>query len=67
MGEISNGAIYFEASESYDSYGYSTTVYGPAKLSGNVLSLAVVSSGKLASNGVLYPFQSEQEITGIRQ
>ncbi len=65
-GEIANSAIYFESIKSSDSSGYMTTTFGPATLSGNVLTLTATSNGQLASNGVLYPFRSTQQITGIR-
>ncbi len=65
-GEIANSSIYFESIRSSDSSGYMTTTFGPATLSGNVLTLTATSSGQLASNGIFFPFRSTQQITGIR-
>lgn len=67
IGEVANSAIYFESIKSSDSAGYMTTTFGPATLSGNVLTMTATSNGKLASNGVLYPFRSTQQITGIKR
>lgn len=67
IGEVANSAIYFESIKSSDSAGYMTTTFGPATLSGNVLTMTATSNGKLASNGVLYPFRSTQHITGIKR
>lgn len=66
-GEIANSSIYFEAIQSSDTAGYSTTTFGPATLTGNVLTMTATSTGKLAYNGVLYPYRSSQQITGIRR
>ena len=66
IGEVANSAIYFESIKGSDSAGYMTTTFGPATLSGNVLTMTATSNGKLASNGVLYPFRSTQQITGIK-
>lgn len=67
IGEVANSAIYFESIKSSDSAGYMTTTFGPATLSGNVLTMTATSNGKLASNGVLYPFRSTQQLTGIKR
>lgn len=67
IGEVANSAIYFESIKGSDSAGYMTTTFGPATLSGNVLTMTATSNGKLASNGVLYPFRSTQQITGIKR
>lgn len=66
-GTFANSAIYFESIRASDSAGYMTTTFGPATLSGNVLTMTATSTGKLGKNGVLYPFRSTQQITGIRQ
>ena len=49
------------------SAGYMTTSFGPATLSGNVLTMTATSTGQLGQNGKFYPFRSTQNITGIRQ
>ena len=49
------------------SAGYMTTSFGPATLSGNVLTMTATSTGQLGQNGKFYPFRSTQKITGIRQ
>lgn len=67
IGEVANSAIYFESIKGSDSAGYMTTTFGPATLSGNVLTMTATSNGQLASNGVLYPFRSTQQITGIKR
>lgn len=67
IGEVANSAIYFESIKGSDSAGYMTTTFGPATLSGNVLTMTATSNGKLASNGVLYPFRSTQQIIGIKR
>ncbi len=66
-GTVANSAIYFESIRASDSAGYMTTTFGPATLNGNVLTMTATSTGKLGKNGVLYPFRSTQQITGIRQ
>lgn len=66
IGEVANSAIYFESIKASDSAGYMTTTFGPATLSDNVLTMTATSNGKLANNGVLYPFRSTQQITGIK-
>lgn len=67
VGEIANYCIYFESIRSSDSAGYMTTSFGPATLSGNVLTMTAVSIGKLGHSGVLYPFRSNQKITGVKR
>lgn len=67
VGEIANYCIYFESIRSSDSAGYMTTSFGPATLSGNVLTMTAVSTGKIGQNGVLYPFRSNQKITGVKR
>ena len=46
--------------------GYMTTSFGPATLSGNVLTMTATSTGQLGQNGKFYPFRSTQKITGVR-
>ena len=48
------------------SAGYMTTSFGPATLSGNVLTMTATSTGQSGHNGKFYPFRSTQKITGIR-
>ena len=48
------------------SAGYMTTSFGPATLSGNVLTMTATSTGQLGQNGKFYPFRSTQKITGVR-
>ena len=66
-GEIANDAIYFKSIRASDSAGYMTTSFGPAILSGKVLTMTATSTGQLGQNGKLYPFRSTQKITGIRE
>ena len=58
VGEIANDAIYFKSIRPSDSAGYMTTSFGPATLSGNVLTMTATSTGQLGQNGKLYPFRS---------
>ena len=48
------------------SAGYMTTSFGPATLSGIVLTMTATSTGQLGQYGKFYPFRSTQKITGIR-
>ena len=41
--------------------GYMTTSFGPATLSGNVLTMTATSTGQLGQNGKFYPFRSTQK------
>ena len=43
------------------SAGYMTTSFGPATLSGNVLTMTATSTGQLGQNGKFYPFRSTQK------
>ena len=43
------------------SAGYMTTPFGPATLSGNVLTMTATSTGQLRHNGKFYPFRSTQK------
>ncbi len=60
VGEIANDAIYFKSIRVSDSAGYMTTPFGPATLSGNVLTMTATSTGQLGQNGKFYPFHSTQ-------
>ena len=61
VGEIANDAIYFKSIRPSDSAGYMTTSFGPATLSGNVLTMTATSTGQLGQNGKFYPFRSTQK------
>ena len=61
VGEIANDAIYFKSIRVSDSAGYMTTSFGPATLSGNVLTMTATSTGQLGQNGKFYPFRSTQK------
>ena len=43
------------------STGYMTTSFGPATLSGNVLTMTATSTGQLGQYGKFYPFRSTQK------
>ena len=61
FGEIANDAIYFKSIRPSDSAGYMTTSFGPATLSGNVLTMTATSTGQLRQYGKFYPFRSTQK------
>jgi len=67
QGEVVGNVVYFEAMHSSDSDGYIDSVFGPATLNGNVITVTGNQTGQLKSNGVLYPYRSTNEITMIRQ
>ena len=67
QGEVVGNTVYFEATHTSDTEGYLDTVFGPATLNGNVITLTSNQTGKLRSNGVLYPTRSSAQITLIRQ
>lgn len=67
-GSVVGSSIYFEPAYGSDSYGYMTTTYSPATLSGDVLTVTATSSGQLATTayGKLYPFRGTEQITGFK-
>lgn len=67
FGEVVGSSLYLESKTSTDSSGTLTIVFGTGILNGNVLSLTSTMSGRLASNGVLYPFYSTAQHTCIKQ
>lgn len=67
QGEVVGKTVYFEAMHSSDSEGYLEDVFGPATLSGNVITVTGKTTGQLKDNGKLYPYRRTSEITMIRQ
>lgn len=66
-GVITGSVLYLEGTRSQDNSGYITTTYGPATLSGKVLSFSSEQTGQLKNNGVLFPFRSSAKFTCIKQ
>ena len=67
QGEVVGKTVYFEAMHSSDSEGYLDDVFGPAKLSGNVITVTGNTTGQLKDNGKLYPYRRTSQITMIKQ
>ena len=67
QGEVVGNIVYFEATHNEGSEGYIDSVFGPGVLTGNVLTITGTSTGKLRSNGVLYPWSRTAQITGIKE
>ena len=67
QGEVVGNVVYFEAMHTSDSAGYIDSVFGPATLSGNVITVTGNSTGQLKDNGVAYPYRRTAEITMIRK
>lgn len=66
-GEVVGNIVYFESTHLSDSAGYLDTVFGPLTLTGNVITGTSNQTGKLRSNGVLYPTRSTFQITMIKR
>ena len=67
QGRVSGDRVYLEAMHSSDSAGYLDDVFDTGTLSGDVLKVTGHTTGKLKSNGVLYPFTRSSFITAIKQ
>ena len=67
QGEVVGNIVYFEAMHSSDSEGYLDDVFGPATLSGNVITVTGNTTGQLKDNGKLYPYRRTAELTMIRK
>ena len=67
QGEVVENVVYLEAMHSSDSAGYIDSVFGPATLSGNVITVTGNSTGQLKDNGISYPYRRTAEITMIRK
>lgn len=67
QGEVVGKTVYFEAMHSSDSAGYLDDVFGPATLSGNVITVTGNTTGQLKDNGKLYPYRRTSQITMIRK
>lgn len=67
VGEVVGSNLYLESRTTSDSSGTLTIVFGTGVLNGNVLTLSSTMSGRLANNGVLYPFNSTAQHTCIKQ
>lgn len=66
-GEVTGSSVYFESLQSSDGSGYFTTIFNRGTLAGNVLTFSANQSGKLASNGILYPYRSSDSFVAIKQ
>ena len=66
-GEVVGNVVYFEAMHSSDYAGYIDSVFGPATLSGNVITVTGNSTGQLKDNGKAYPYRRTAKMTLIRQ
>lgn len=66
-GEIVGNTLYLKGTTEQDGAGYLTTTFDPATLTGNVLRFNTHQSGKLKSNGVLFPFSSNAQFTCIKR
>ena len=66
-GQIAGNILYLNGTTSQGGGEYLTTTFSPATLTGNVLSFIVYQSGKLKSNGVLFPFSSNAQFTCIKK
>jgi hypothetical protein len=67
QGEVVGNVVYFEAMHSSDAAGYIDSVFGPATLNGNVITVTGNSTGQLKDNGIAYPYRRTAEITMIRK
>ena len=67
FGKVVGTKLYLESKTTTDSSGTLTIVFGTGVLDGEVLTLTSTMSGKLASNGVLYPFNATAQHTCIKQ
>lgn len=67
FGKVVGSKLYLESTTNSDSSGTLTIVYGTGVLDGDVLTLTSTMSGKLASNGILYPFYATAQHTCIKQ
>lgn len=66
-GEIVGNTLYLKGTTEQDGTGYLTTTFDPATLTGNVLRFNTYQTGKLKSNGVLFPFSSNAQFTCIKR
>ena len=57
-GEIIDGELYLDSETNSDSYGHLTTTYYSTQFGAGILTIWAKVSGELASNGVLYPYNS---------
>lgn len=65
-GSITESTIYFEGFNTSDATGYITYTFSPATLNGNVMFFTVYASGRLADNGVSYPYRMTSNVTAIK-
>jgi hypothetical protein len=66
-GEIVGNTLYLKGTTEQSGGEYITTTFDPATLTGNVLRFNTHQSGKLKSNGVLFPFSSNAQFTCIKR
>ncbi len=66
-GQIVGNTIYFMGGTSQDNAGYTTSTYGPATLTGNVLRFRLILTGQLLYNCVAFPYNSSSDFTCIKQ
>ena len=66
-GQIVGNTLYLNATTNQTGGEYLTTTFDPATLTGNVLRFNSHQSGKLKSNGVLYPFYNNSQFTCIKK
>ena len=66
-GEVSGYVIQLEGTYASDGSGYFTTTFGTGILSGNILKFTANHTGKLAYNGILYPYRNSIDYTAVKQ
>lgn len=68
QGEVVGNVVYFEPMHySSGSAEYLDTVFGPATLKGNVITVTLNTTGQLKNNGIAYPYRATSETTMIRK
>ncbi len=66
-GEVVGNTLYLKGTTDQGVGEYMTTTFEPATLTGNVLRFNTHQSGKLKSNGVLFPYSSNAQFTCIKR
>lgn len=67
QGRVSGNTINLNSMTNSDSSGSITTVFATGIYNGGVITITSTRSGRLGSNGVLYPYSSTDRLTAIKQ